>query len=57
MSSKPSQLVNVVSPPWVTETLMQMGATDTSYGLPSAAVAQAYVRSVTGGETGQVIEP
>jgi len=49
--------VNVVSPPWVTETLMQMGATDTSHGLPSAAVAQAYVRSVTGGETGQVIEP
>jgi len=49
--------VNVVSPPWVTETLMEMGATDTSHGLPSAAVAQAYVRSVTGGETGQVIEP
>ena len=24
---------------------------------PAATVAQAYVRSVTGGETGQVIEP
>jgi NAD(P)-dependent dehydrogenase (short-subunit alcohol dehydrogenase family) len=49
--------VNVVSPPWVTETLVAMGATDLSHGLPSATVAQAYVRSVTGAETGQVIEP
>lgn len=49
--------VNVVSPPWVTETLEAMGATDTSHGLPAAAVARAYVRSVTGHETGQVIEP
>lgn len=49
--------VNVVSPPWVTETLVEMGATDTSHGLPSATVALAYVRSVTGRETGQVIEP
>ncbi|MEA2462949.1 MAG: hypothetical protein QOJ98_696 [Acidobacteriota bacterium] len=49
--------VNVVSPPWVTETLVEMGATDTSHGLPAAAVALAYVRSVTGRETGQVIEP
>jgi len=49
--------VNVVSPPWVTETLEEMGATDTSHGLPAAVVARAYVRSVTGTETGQVIEP
>jgi NAD(P)-dependent dehydrogenase (short-subunit alcohol dehydrogenase family) len=49
--------VNVVSPPWVTETLIEMGSTDLSYGLPSATVAKAYVRSVTGSETGQVIEP
>ena len=49
--------VNVVSPPWVTETLVEMGAADTSHGLPAAAVALAYVRSVTGTETGQVIEP
>ena len=49
--------VNVVSPPWVTETLVAMGATDTSHGLPSADVAKAYVRSVTGGETGMVIVP
>lgn len=49
--------VNVVSPPWVTETLVEMGASDTSHGLPAAVVAQAYVRSVTGSENGQVIEP
>jgi NAD(P)-dependent dehydrogenase (short-subunit alcohol dehydrogenase family) len=49
--------VNVVSPPWVTETLIGMGSTDLSHGLPSATVARAYVRSVMGTETGQVIEP
>ena len=49
--------VNVVSPPWVTETLIAMGSSDLSHGLPAATVAQAYVRSVTGSETGQVIEP
>jgi NAD(P)-dependent dehydrogenase (short-subunit alcohol dehydrogenase family) len=49
--------VNAVSPPWVVETLQEMGATDTSHGLSAATVARAYVRSVTGTETGQVIEP
>jgi NAD(P)-dependent dehydrogenase (short-subunit alcohol dehydrogenase family) len=49
--------VNVVTPPWVTETLVAMGSTDLSHGLPSATVAQAYVRSVMGKETGLVIEP
>lgn len=49
--------VNVVSPPWVTETLIEMGAPDMAPSLPAATVAQAYVRSVTGNETGQVIEP
>jgi len=49
--------VNVVSPPWVTETLIEMGSSDTSHGLPAAAVALAYVRSVTGTQTGQVIVP
>lgn len=49
--------VNIVSPPWVTETLIAMGAKDLSHGLPAATVARAYVRSVTGGETGEVIEP
>lgn len=49
--------VNVVSPPWVTETLIAMGSKDLSHGLPAAKVAEAYVRSVMGKETGQVIEP
>ena len=49
--------VNVVSPPWVTETLIEMGAKDLSHGKPAAEVAKSYVRSVTGDETGQVIKP
>lgn len=46
--------VNVVSPPWVAETLTAMKM-DPSHGLPSAAVARAYVESVTGTMTGEVI--
>lgn len=48
--------VNVVSPPWVSETLKEMGM-DPANGMPSAEVAKAYVRAATGGETGQVIKP
>jgi NAD(P)-dependent dehydrogenase (short-subunit alcohol dehydrogenase family) len=48
--------VNVVSPPWVTETLIAYKM-DPSQGLPAAVVARAYARSVTGKETGVVIEP
>ncbi len=48
--------VNVVSPPWVTETLIAYKM-DPSQGLPAAVVARAYLRSVTGTETGAVIEP
>jgi NAD(P)-dependent dehydrogenase (short-subunit alcohol dehydrogenase family) len=48
--------VNVVSPPWVSETLEEMGM-DPSGGLPAATVAKAYVASITGAQTGQVIEP
>jgi NAD(P)-dependent dehydrogenase (short-subunit alcohol dehydrogenase family) len=48
--------VNAVSPPWVTETLQALGM-DTAQGLPAAAVARAYVRSVTGDETGSTLEP
>jgi NAD(P)-dependent dehydrogenase (short-subunit alcohol dehydrogenase family) len=48
--------VNVVSPPWVTETLKAMGRPLTG-GLPAAVVARAYVRSVEGTETGQVLSP
>jgi NAD(P)-dependent dehydrogenase (short-subunit alcohol dehydrogenase family) len=48
--------VNVVSPPWVSETLEAMGM-DPAGGLPAATVAKAYVASITGAQTGQVIEP
>ena len=48
--------VNVVSPPWVAETLKAMGQ-DPSHGLPAADVARAYVQSVEGKERGQVMSP
>jgi len=46
--------INVVSPPWVAETLTAMGR-DPSGGLPAAAVAKAYVASVEGRDSGRVI--
>jgi len=48
--------VNVVSPPWVTDTLVAFGM-DPSIGLTPAAVAAAYVKAVEGKATGAVIEP
>ena len=48
--------VNVVSPPWVTETLIAFKM-DPSLGLPADVVARSYVRSVTGNETAQTLEP
>ena len=48
--------VNAVSPPWVTETLQALKM-DTSQGLPAAVVAQAYLRSVTGADTGSILKP
>jgi len=48
--------VNAVSPPWVTETLEKLGM-DTSIGLTAETVARAYVESITGSQTGAVIEP
>ena len=47
--------VNVVSPPWVSETLEEMGE-DPSDGLPAATVAKAFVDSVEGDMTGEVID-
>lgn len=46
--------VNVVSPPWVTETLIAFKM-DPSIGKPAAEVAKAYVKSVTGKESGATI--
>ena len=48
--------VNVVSPPWVTETLVKLGRPPEG-GLDAAVVAQAYVSSVEGTITGQAIDP
>lgn len=48
--------VNVVSPPWITETLEKLGRPSAA-GIPAAAVAQFYVRSVEGADTGQVFDP
>lgn len=48
--------VNVVSPPWVTETLIAYNM-DPSIGLPAAVVAKSYVESVTGSATSTVIIP
>jgi NAD(P)-dependent dehydrogenase (short-subunit alcohol dehydrogenase family) len=47
--------VNVVSPGWVSETLAAMGQAR-SAGVPAAAVAQAYKRSLVEDITGQVIQ-
>ena len=46
--------VNVVSPPWVTETLIALKM-DPSIGKPAAEVAKAYVKSVMGKESGATI--
>lgn len=48
--------VNVVSPPWVSETLVALKM-DPAQGKPAAEVARAYVQSVEGTQTGAVIEP
>ena len=46
--------VNVVSPPWVTETLIAYKM-DTKGGKPAAEVAKAYVMAVNGKESGATI--
>ena len=48
--------VNVVSPPWVSETLTAMGR-DPAGGLPAADVARSYLESIDGKQTGAVITP
>jgi len=49
--------VNVVSPPWVTETVQAMGWPPVPGALPAAVVARSYVESVEGKITGQVLSP
>ena len=47
--------INVVSPPWVTETLEEVGW-DTSAGLPAARVAPAYIECVEGKRNGETLD-
>lgn len=47
--------VNVVSPPWVSETLEEMGQ-DGAAGQPAAEVAKAYVECVEGTRNGEVLD-
>jgi NAD(P)-dependent dehydrogenase (short-subunit alcohol dehydrogenase family) len=47
--------VNVVSPPWVSETLRAMGM-DPSGGMPAVQVARAYVDAVQGTHTGRTLD-
>ena len=47
--------VNVVSPPWVAETLEDMGE-DPEDGLPAGTVAEAYRKSLNGEMTGETID-
>jgi NAD(P)-dependent dehydrogenase (short-subunit alcohol dehydrogenase family) len=48
--------VNVVSPPWLSETLKAMGQ-DPKRGLPADTVAKAYVAAIEGTMTGETIRP
>jgi NAD(P)-dependent dehydrogenase (short-subunit alcohol dehydrogenase family) len=48
--------VNLVAPPWVSETLKAFGM-PLEGGLSAAQVAQAYVRTVEGTATGEIISP
>jgi len=47
--------VNVVSPPWVSETLAALGR-DSRSGLPAATVARAYVEAIEGHATGRTYD-
>lgn len=46
--------VNCVSPPWVSETLKAMGQ-NPSEGVPADVVAQSYVRTIEGRDSGRII--
>ncbi len=47
--------INVVSPPWITETLIAYKM-DPRIGIPAAACAKAYVAAVEGRQQGQVLD-
>lgn len=47
--------VNVVSPPWISETLVELKM-DPKGGIPAAACAKAYVAAVEGNDQGRTID-
>jgi NAD(P)-dependent dehydrogenase (short-subunit alcohol dehydrogenase family) len=47
--------INVVSPPWISETLASMGR-DPAGGMPAERVAAAYVDALEGRRNGEVID-
>jgi NAD(P)-dependent dehydrogenase (short-subunit alcohol dehydrogenase family) len=47
--------INVVSPPWITETLQALKM-DPSIGIPAAACAKAYVAAVEGRHQGETLD-
>ncbi|HET7234673.1 MAG TPA: short chain dehydrogenase [Longimicrobium sp.] len=47
--------VNVVSPPWVSETLRSMGQ-DPSHGMPADQLAHVYVEAVEGTRNGETLD-
>jgi NAD(P)-dependent dehydrogenase (short-subunit alcohol dehydrogenase family) len=47
--------VNVVSPPWISETLVALGM-DPKGGIPAAACAKAYVAAVEGRDQGKTLD-
>jgi NAD(P)-dependent dehydrogenase (short-subunit alcohol dehydrogenase family) len=47
--------VNVVSPPWVSETLQSMGQ-DPAHGMPAEQVARAYLSAITGTQNGDTLD-
>jgi NAD(P)-dependent dehydrogenase (short-subunit alcohol dehydrogenase family) len=49
--------VNVVSPPWVKETLAKLKMPDAPGSLPAATVARAYVAAVEGQHRGETLDP
>jgi NAD(P)-dependent dehydrogenase (short-subunit alcohol dehydrogenase family) len=49
--------VNVVSPPWVSETLVQLKMPPDPTSLPASTVAKAYAAAVEGKHQGAVLDP
>ncbi|MEO8881252.1 MAG: short chain dehydrogenase [Gemmatimonadaceae bacterium] len=48
--------VNIISPPWITETLVAFKM-DPTGGMPAADVARAYVDAIEGKNSGSVVSP